>query len=98
MALNATDYERYYAGVTSPDEIYYIETLETFDNYSSGFRLIQQKRPLVVAIAITDTPVGHAIWIYDAMHGAVESYYWTPREEIIAWSMMYYIHRPIRWL
>lgn len=79
---NATDYQRYYAGQTTPDETYYIQAVETFENYSSGFRFIQQTRPLALAIGMTDSPIGNAMWVYDVMHGAVESYQWTP-EEII---------------
>jgi hypothetical protein len=90
---NATDYQRYYAGQTTPDETYYIEALESFENYSSGFRFIQQTKPLTIAIGMTDSPLGFAMWIYDVMHGAVESYVWSPRE-IITWAMMYYIQGP----
>jgi hypothetical protein len=50
-------------------------------------------RPLQLAVGMTDCPVGSAAWIYDFMFNHVDAYLWTP-EEIITWTMMYYIQGP----
>ena len=90
---NATDMLRYSQGLTTADENTTIETLNDFDTQLSGYRLIHETKPLQVAIGMTDSPVGFAMWIYNLMINAVDHYNWTP-EEIITWSMMYYIQGP----
>lgn len=84
---NATDLARYSKGLTTADENATIETLNNFYANNSGYRLIQETKPLQVAIGMTDSPVGFAMWIFNLMIGAVDRYEWTP-EEIITWSMM----------
>ena len=90
---NATDLQRYSQGLTTADENTTIETINAFDTELSGYRLIQETKPLQVAIGMTDSPVGFAMWIFNLMINAVDHYVWTP-EEIITWSMMYYIQGP----
>lgn len=90
---NSTDLARYAAGTTSEEENYQIEQLDTFNKYYAGYRDIQQTRPEQLAIAMTDSPIGFAAWIYDFMFNHVDAYAWTP-QEIITWSMMYYIQGP----
>jgi hypothetical protein len=51
---------------------------------------MQQTQPLQSAIATTDSRIGFAMWIYDLMFQAVDKYQLSP-EEIVTWSMMYYI-------
>ena len=90
---NDTDLVRYSEGLTTADENTTIETLNFYETQTSGYRLIQDTKPLTLAIGMTDSPVGFAMWIYSLMIGAVDHYTWTP-EEIITWSMMYYIQGP----
>lgn len=90
---NSTDLERYANGTTDEEENYQIVNLDVFNKYYAGYRDIQQTRPGQLAIAMTDSPVGFAAWIYDFMFNHVDGYAWTP-EEIITWTMMYYIQGP----
>ncbi|CAF9916642.1 MAG: hypothetical protein HETSPECPRED_002970 [Heterodermia speciosa] len=90
---NATDLERYSLGLTTADENTTIETINNFDSENSGYRLIQETKPLQAAIGMTDSPIGFAMWIFNLMLSAVDHYVWTP-SEIITWSMMYYIQGP----
>ncbi|KAH6663508.1 Alpha/Beta hydrolase protein [Halenospora varia] len=90
---NATDSERFAAGTTTPEENVHIKALIDFETNYAGYRNIQQTRPLQLAVAMTDSPVGFAAWIYDFMYLHVDDYPWTP-EEIITWAMMYYIQGP----
>lgn len=90
---NATDLLRYQQGLTTTDENTTIENLDAFTTQLSGYRLEQETQPLQLAIAMTDSPVGNAMWNYNFMVHAVDHYVWTP-EEIITWSMMYYIQGP----
>ncbi|RYO82455.1 hypothetical protein DL766_007954 [Monosporascus sp. MC13-8B] len=52
------DLERYRSGETSEDETVVIELLESFVTQHFGYGQIQQTRPLRLAYALTDSPVG----------------------------------------
>lgn len=82
-------------GEATPDEVAYICILETYINQNSGYRLIQSTQPLTVAFGMTDSPLGNAMWIFSVMAEVIDPAIksWTP-EEIITWSMMYYIQGP----
>ncbi|KAK1237190.1 hypothetical protein MKX07_006069 [Trichoderma sp. CBMAI-0711] len=90
-----SDFRRLAQGLASPDETTYIATLETYINQASGYRILQQTQPLTSAFAVSDSPLGNAMWMYALMAEVVDPAIkiWTP-EEIITWSMMYYIQGP----
>lgn len=90
-----TDMQVFAEGKATPDEVAYINIIETYINQWSGYRLIQSTEPLSVAYGMTDSPLGNALWIYSIMAKVVDPTLtsWTP-EEIITWSMMYYIQGP----
>ncbi len=90
---NATDLLRYQQGLTTADENTTIHNFDTFTSQSSGYRIEMETQPLQVAIGMTDSPLGNAMWNYNLMVHAVDHYRWTP-EQIITWSMMYYIQGP----
>lgn len=90
---NATDLQRYSEGLTTADENTVIETLNGFTQHSFAYSFLQQTQPLQAAIGMTDSPVGNAMWIFNLMINAVDHYVWMP-EDIITWSMMYYIQGP----
>lgn len=93
IAPNATDLLRYQQGLTSADENTTIRNWDTYSTQFSGYRLEMETQPLQVAIALSDSPMGNAMWIYNLMFLFADHYSWTP-EEIITWSMMYYIQGP----
>ena len=97
---NEDDLARYAAGETSSDENYIIRTLTNFLDKSWGYGQIQQTRPLKLAYAMTDSPLGLAMWIYDALYpSAWDPKIWTP-EVVITWTMMHWIQGPyaaFRW-
>jgi pimeloyl-ACP methyl ester carboxylesterase len=90
-----SDFRRLAQGLATPDETTYIATLETYINQASGYRILQQTQPLTSAFAVSDSPLGNAMWMYALMAEVVDPTIknWTP-EEIITWSMMYYIQGP----
>ena len=93
VAPNATDLARYAAGTTTAAENATIEVQQQYDAYRSGYRFMMQTWPLQAMIGLTDSPLGNAMFNYNLMALAVDNYVWTP-EEIITWSMMYYIQGP----
>lgn len=94
VSPSQSDRERYDSNETTADETYVINLLDTFFNKHWAYGQIQQTKPLKLAHAMTDSPVGLAMWIYDAVSAVVENQaVWTP-EEIITWTMMHYIQGP----
>ena len=90
---NATDLQRYAANQTTPDETFTIEELANYTDFDGGYEAIQKTFPLQLGYAMTDSPVGFAMWIYNLMRLSAGSYYFTP-SEVITWAMMYYIQGP----
>ncbi|KAK5754860.1 hypothetical protein LTS12_015076 [Elasticomyces elasticus] len=92
---NATDLARYERNESSVDESAYIKNILNFINNESGYRIVQQTSPLSLAYALTDSPLGFALWIYNLMRVAIDPTVstWT-REQIITWSLMYTIQGP----
>ncbi|KAF4496211.1 epoxide hydrolase [Fusarium agapanthi] len=89
------DLRRLAQGEATPDEVAYIEIIEKYENQGSGYRLIMSTEPLTVAYGMTDSPLGNAMWMYSIMNRVIDPIImaWTP-EEIITWSMMYWIQGP----
>ncbi|KAI1028720.1 hypothetical protein LB503_002145 [Fusarium chuoi] len=82
-------------GEATPDETAYIKIIENYENQGSGYRIIMSTEPLTVAYGMTDSPLGNAMWMYSIMSRVIDPAImaWTP-EEIITWSMMYWIQGP----
>jgi pimeloyl-ACP methyl ester carboxylesterase len=94
VSPSESDRERFNRNETTPDETYIINVLDNFFDKFWGYGQIQQTKPLKLAHAMTDSPIGLAMWIYDAVFAVVENRdVWTP-EEIITWTMMHYIQGP----
>jgi hypothetical protein len=91
---NATDIARYNANMTTPQETTYIRNLTNFETAHEGYLISQSTEPLVSAHALTDSPLGFAMYIYQLMaEFSPPSFQWTP-SEIITWAMMYLIQGP----
>lgn len=77
------------------DEKLYLSRIESYKKKTSGYRLIHSTKPLQLAYSLTDSPLGFTMYIYTLMKIAIDPsvYIWTP-QEIITWSMMYYIQGP----
>lgn len=94
VSPSRSDRERYKKNETTSDETYIINLIDTFFNKHWAYGQIQQTKPLRLAHAFIDSPIGLAMWIYDSVSGVVENKaVWTP-EEIITWTMMHYIQGP----
>ncbi|ETN43960.1 uncharacterized protein HMPREF1541_10825 [Cyphellophora europaea CBS 101466] len=89
-----SDLERYHAKEASDDEVAIIERMQFFISEHWGYGQIQQTRPLRLAHALTDSPVGLAIWIYDGLWPAVWDLSVLTAQEIITWTMMHWIQGP----
>ncbi|EKG18007.1 Epoxide hydrolase-like protein [Macrophomina phaseolina MS6] len=92
---NATDLSRFASNQTTEDESYYIQGVQAYQNERSGYRYVHQTEPLSISYAMTDSPIGYAMWIYSLMNGATDRRVrnWSP-EEVITWTLMYLIQGP----
>ncbi|CAE6416672.1 unnamed protein product [Rhizoctonia solani] len=75
------------------DEIDGIAKAQEFLTSGAGYQKIQGTRPQTLAVGLTDSPVGLLAWIAEKLHVWTDSYPWTP-EEIITWTMLYWIRGP----
>lgn len=89
------DLERYDHAQSSDDETYLIELYRRFTSQGWAYGHLHQTRPLRLAVGLTDSPVGLAMWIYDSVRGGVDNpeAIWTP-ERVITWTMMHWINGP----
>ncbi len=89
-----SDLERHAKGETSEDENYVIGRYQGFIGKRWSYGQIHQTQPLRLAAAMTDSPVGLAMWIYEALRSSVpDASVWTP-ELVITWTMMHWIVGP----
>ncbi|KAJ9602865.1 hypothetical protein H2200_012645 [Cladophialophora chaetospira] len=88
------DLDKFRRGESTDDEKYIINLLGKFFSKDWGYGQIQQTRPLKLAHAMTDSPVGLAMWIYDSVvAGVPDPSIWT-EELLITWTMMHWIPGP----
>lgn len=94
VSPSESDRERYQSGNSTEDEASVIQLHDYFLDELWGYGQIQQTRPLRLAHPLTDSPVGLAMWIYDALWPSVEDIgVWTPKD-VITWTMMHWIQGP----
>lgn len=91
---NEKDLQRFREGKSTNDERYLINLYNNFISKGWAYGQIQQTRPLKLAHAMTDSPVGFAMWIYDSVvAGVPDPSIWT-EELLITWTMMHWIPGP----
>ncbi|KAL9640024.1 MAG: hypothetical protein Q9164_000559 [Protoblastenia rupestris] len=94
VAPNATDQARFDANRTTPDETTYMKGVKNYEEQNSGYRLLMSGTPLQAVIGMTDSPLGNLAFEWTMMKWlSAQDWTWT-LEEIITWSMMYWIPGP----
>jgi hypothetical protein len=88
------DIERYTSGQASEDEKNIIERLMGFTEDHWSYGMIHQTRPLKLAVGLTDSPVGLAMWIYDICVPSFENRDLLSPERLVTWTMMHWINGP----
>lgn len=91
--VTSTDLQRFENKETTPDESIYISKAIEFRSSGAGYLILQGTSPLQIGYALTDSPLGFAMYIYQLMTLIQPDYFWTP-QEIITWAMMYWIQGP----
>ena len=92
---NAEDLERYRNNESTEDEKATIQIIQGFTTTRWAYGQVQQTTPLRLAHGLTDSPIGLAMWIYHAMHPSAPYPGFWNLEDIITWTMMYWIQGPL---
>jgi len=87
---NATDLARFAANETSVQETAYMTSLQQFQTNDFAYSVIQGTKPLALALALTDSPVGFAGWIWQLIATLGDGYAYS-KEELITTTMMLWI-------
>ncbi|KAF8610268.1 alpha/beta-hydrolase [Ceratobasidium sp. AG-I] len=80
-------------GGYSKHEIEGLKRAAEFVKTGSGYANIQETKPQTLAVGLTDSPVGLLAWIGEKLYAWTDNYAWTP-EELITWTMLYWIKGP----
>lgn len=86
---NATDLLRFENNETSSEENTYLLGLDAWEASHAAYATVQAQKPLALALALSDSPVGFAGWIWDLQY--VTSYHPTTKEQHITNTMMLWI-------
>jgi hypothetical protein len=87
---NATDLARFASGDTTPEESAYIVGSNEYMTEDYGCLFVQATRPLALALAMSDSPVGFAGWEWQLMHTANDAYEYC-FSDLITTTMMLFI-------
>lgn len=87
---DTADQQRFALNQTTEEENAYIAASSAWAAMDSGYSVIQSTRPLSIAQAMTDSPVGFLGWIWQLMNTLGDGYVYTP-EELITNAMMLFI-------
>lgn len=87
---NATDLARFAANETSAQETAYLKGIQQFQANDFGYSVVQSTKPLALALALTDSPVGFAGWVWQLIATLADGYAYS-KEELITTTMLLWI-------
>ncbi|KAH8886094.1 alpha/beta-hydrolase [Thozetella sp. PMI_491] len=87
------DLARYTLGQTTQEETDYIAAAQDFQTNHFSYASVQGQKPLALSLAMADSPVGYAGWLWDLIHAASDGYNYT-LDEIITDTMLLWIQAP----
>ncbi|KAH7133773.1 Alpha/Beta hydrolase protein [Dactylonectria macrodidyma] len=90
----ADDLERYAQGLTTPEENDYIAAINAWTTRHFGYATIQIQKPQMVSVALSDSPVGLASWMWDLKYGSSDDYEIT-FDDMITDTMLMWIQEPV---
>lgn len=93
VAPTDADMARFNANKTTAEETAYIRNVTTFVTERAGYLNIQSTQPLMPGHALTDSPLGFILYVFQLMEEQGTSYAWS-LDELITWAMMYVIQGP----
>ena len=90
VSPNANDLARYAANETTPEENTFFTQLNYFTANDEGYIAIQTTKPLSLAYALTDSPLGFLAWTWEYRYHAGGAYDFSV-DDLITQMMLLYI-------
>lgn len=87
---NSDDFDRLKRNETTSQEAQYLQSLQAYMNGHAAYASIQAQAPLTLALAMSDSPVGYAGWIWHLMHTVSDGYAYS-YEEVITSTMLLWV-------
>lgn len=84
------DFDRLKSNKTTSQEATYLQSLQAYMNGHAAYAAIQAQAPLTLALAMSDSPVGYAGWIWHLMHTVSDGYAYS-YDEVITSTMLLWI-------
>ncbi|KAG8742541.1 hypothetical protein FRC10_001308 [Ceratobasidium sp. 414] len=75
------------------DELQGLQRRKDFVTVGNAYMRLQGTKPQTLAVALSDSPVGLLAWMGEKLYAWTDNYPWTP-EELITWTMLYWITGP----
>jgi hypothetical protein len=86
---NATDLARFENNQTTAEENTFILGMNAWESSHAAYAIVHSQKPLALALAMSDSPVGFAGWVWDLQY--IVSYYPPTTEQHITNTMMLWI-------
>ena len=90
VAPNSTDLERFARNETTTEESIFIRSLTAFRTEDFGYAGVHDTKPLALAFALSDSPVGFAGWVWQLMATLSDGYNYS-KEELVTSAFMLWI-------
>ncbi|KAH6988851.1 Alpha/Beta hydrolase protein [Ilyonectria sp. MPI-CAGE-AT-0026] len=88
-----SDLSRQAVNDTTKEEDDFIEVSNVWDSSHSAYATVQVQKPQALSLAVTDSPVGFAGWLWDLRYAISNGYSYT-YEELITGAMLLWIQSP----
>ncbi|KAF4465440.1 epoxide hydrolase [Fusarium albosuccineum] len=88
-----SDISRQTVSQTTKEENEYIEVSNAWDGSHSAYATAQIQKPQALSLALTDSPVGFAGWLWDLRHAISDGYPYT-HSELITAALLLWIQSP----
>ncbi|KAM6506876.1 hypothetical protein FALCPG4_018697 [Fusarium falciforme] len=94
LQSTADDVARFSQGLTTPEENDYIAGANEWAARHFGYATIQTQKPQMVSVALSDSPIGLASWMWDLKYASSDDYEIT-FDEVITDTMLMWIQEPV---
>ncbi|KAF2681347.1 alpha/beta-hydrolase [Lentithecium fluviatile CBS 122367] len=88
-APNATDIERFAQNQTTPEETAYMLGVQELQTHHFAYSAVHSTKPLSLALAMTDSPVGFLGWMWTLMYSFSDGYVYSKTELITEAFLLY---------
>ncbi|KAL2203731.1 alpha/beta-hydrolase [Sarocladium strictum] len=87
------DMEKLQKGQATAQEAEYLGGMQGYMGGHAAYATVQSQKPLALATAMADSPVGYAAWIWHLMYAVSDGYEYS-HEELVTSTMMLWLQGP----